>query len=88
MPLDDHEQAALVPMEGGKVLCLKCNKTLAHMGSAMRHFRSSHQQNQRVRCQICHKVFKNLNSKNTHVMRIHGVSATMMKNAIHLPSDM
>ena len=85
--LDDHEQATLVPLEGDKVLCVLCNKTLASMFSAKRHINISHQTNQKARCQICQKIFKNTYSRNAHMKQMHGVSASMMKNAITLPTS-
>ena len=83
--LDAQEQADLIPIEGDKILCLKCNKTLASMKSAKQHFNLSHQTNQKAYCQICHKVFKNTHSRNVHMKQTHGVSASMMKNAITMP---
>ena len=85
--LEDHEQAALVPIEGDKVLCVQCKKVLGSMFSAKRHYVSRHQQNQKARCQICHKIYKNSNSKNAHMIIAHGVSAGMMKRAVTMPNN-
>ena len=85
--LDDQEQAALVPMEGEKVMCVQCNKVLGSMYSAKRHYVSRHQQNQKARCQICQKVYKNINSRNAHMKIEHGVSASMMKKAVSMPQQ-
>ena len=84
--MDDQEQAALIPMEDEKVLCVQCNKVLASMNSAKRHFEVKHQQNQKVRCQICRKVFKNAYSRGVHLIQHHGVSGKMMKNAVPMPN--
>ena len=87
--LNDNEQAALVPMEGqgDKVLCLKCNKILGSMFSAKRHFISRHQQSQKSRCQLCQKLYKNVNSRDAHMIIAHGISSRMMKNAVTMPSQ-
>ena len=85
--LDDVERAALVPLEDSKVLCLKCNKTLAHMASARRHYVARHQQNKNARCQICSKVYKNVDTRNAHMYSFHKVSVSMMKKAVTMPSD-
>ena len=87
--LNDNEQAALVPMEGqgDKVLCLRCNKILGTMFSAKRHFISRHQQSQKSRCQLCQKLYKNVNSRDAHMIIAHGISSRMMKNAVTMPSQ-
>ena len=85
--LDDHDQAALVPMEGEKVMCLKCNKVLGNIRSAKRHYVARHQQNQKARCQICQKVYKNVNSRDAHMNHAHGISASMMKKAVSMEKD-
>ena len=84
--LDDNEQAALVPMEGEKTLCLLCNKLLGSMYSAKRHYIARHQTNQKVRCQICQKFYKNAQTRDSHMIQMHKISANMMKNAISMPS--
>ena len=83
--LDAQELPDLVPIEGDKILCLKCNKSLGSMQAAKKHFNLIHETNQRAFCQICQKVFKNSHSRNVHIKRHHGVSASMMKNAITMP---
>ena len=84
--LDDNEQAALVPMEGEKRLCILCNKLLGSMYSAKRHYVARHQTNQKVRCQICQKFYKNAQTRDSHMIQMHKISANMMKNAISMPS--
>ena len=83
--LDTQEQADLVPIDGDKILCLKCNKTLATMQSAKQHFNLRHQTQQTAYCPVCQKAFKNTHSRNVHIKRHHGVSSSMMKNAITMP---
>ena len=56
------------------------------MRSAKRHYVLRHQQNQKARCQICQKIYKNITSRDTHMIHIHGVSAGMMKRAVTMPS--
>ena len=84
--LEDHEQAALVPIEGDKVLCVQCKKVLGTMFSAKRHYIAKHQPNQKARCQFCQKIYKNSNTRNAHMIQMHGVSATMLKRAVTMPS--
>ena len=84
--MDDQEQAALVPIEGEKVLCVQCQKVLSSMNNAKRHYIIRHQQNQRIQCQICHKLYKNIHSRDTHLIQIHGVKASMMKRAVKMPA--
>ena len=72
-------------MDGDRVLCAQCNKVLGSMYSAKRHYISRHQKNQKARCQICRKVYKNTASRYAHMVQFHGLSATMMKNAIPMP---
>ena len=85
--LNDNEQAALVPMEQDKVLCVNCNKILGNMRSAKRHFVAFHQKNQKARCQICQKIYKNVNTRNAHMLSMHGVSARLMKNAVSMDTS-
>ena len=83
--LDVQDQADLVPIEGDKILCLKCNKTLANMQSAKQHFNLRHQTQETAYCQVCQKAFKNTHSRNVHIKRHHGVTSSMMKNAVTMP---
>lgn len=79
------DQLGLAPLPDGKVTCLKCGKTLSNKGSGQRHYATSHQPNQPVRCNICQKVCKNRLAYEAHLRQMHGVTVAMMKNVIRPP---
>mgnify|MGYP001456892660 CR=1 FL=1 len=80
------DQLGLAPLPDGKVTCLKCGKTLSNKGSGQRHYATSHQPNQPVRCNICQKVCKNRLAYEAHLRQMHGVTVAMMKNVIRPPT--
>ena len=77
----------LVQLSDGKVACLKCGKHLSSIHSAKRHFISVHQQNEQAQCRVCQKTFKNIQTRDSHSRQAHGVTNSMLKNAIRMPSQ-
>ena len=81
----DSDEVGLAPLPEGKVACLKCGKTLINEASGKRHYASSHQPNQPVKCNICKKVYKNKTTRDQHLRQFHGVTSAMMRNVIKPP---
>lgn len=83
--MEQEDGGLLVPIDGEGVLCTICKKVLRDKYTAKRHFLSMHQQNQpKARCVICNKDYKNINSRDAHMLIVHGVKASTMKNAISI----
>ncbi|XP_023329060.1 protein tramtrack, beta isoform isoform X4 [Eurytemora carolleeae] len=55
---------------GTKRMCVLCNK-LIHKSSLRRHMRTVHAENCTVECPDCMKVFKNVESLDTHQRTVH-----------------
>ena len=83
----DDTAGLLAPLESGKVACLTCGKTISSMQNAKRHFKLTHQLNQAVKCRLCKAVFKNHTSRDTHQRKIHGLTPSMLRNAVRVPND-
>jgi len=83
--MEQEDGGLLIPIDGEGVLCTICKKVLRDKYTAKRHFLSMHQQNQpKARCVICNKDYKNINSRDAHMLIVHGVKASTMKNAISI----
>jgi len=86
-PEDDTVGLLSPPMPDGKVACLQCGKRLGSIQAGKRHIASQHQQNQNATCKICHKMFKNESSRDSHSRQKHGITTTMFKHAIKVPQS-
>ena len=75
----------LVPMPDGKVACLQCGKRLSNLNNGRRHFASAHQLNQPAKCNVCNHIFKNSQTRDSHLRQKHGLSPAMIKNAVKMP---
>ena len=80
---ESEPKGKLAPCPDGKVVCLLCGKKLSCIRSARRHLSTTHVTNQRKHCEICKKIFKNSESRNTHYRLEHKVTASMIRNAIN-----
>jgi len=72
-------------MPDGKVACLQCGKRLSNLNNGRRHFASAHQLNQPAKCNVCQHVFKNSQTRDSHLRQKHGLSPAMIKNAVKMP---
>ena len=72
-------------MPDGKVACLQCGKRLSNLNNGRRHFASAHQLNQPAKCNVCQHIFKNSQTRDSHLRQKHGLSPAMIKNAVKMP---
>ena len=82
---EENEAIGLAPLPDGKVKCLKCGKILSKMGNAKRHYAFTHQPNKPAKCHICQAVFKNAEYRDNHQRNNHGVTPSMIRNAVPPP---
>ena len=81
----EEYEGLLVPMPDGKVACLQCGKRLSNLNNGRRHFASAHQLNQPAKCNVCQHIFKNSQTRDSHLRQKHGLSPAMIKNAVKMP---
>jgi len=71
------EPEDLEPLENGKAICLKCNKTFASLTNASRHFNSIHmtlKNAMKFKCEICGSQFHVLDYLKMHLYRKHKIN--------------
>jgi uncharacterized C2H2 Zn-finger protein len=67
-------------MKGGRLKCIKCDKSYAQRASIIRHYKEIHltDTETRYRCRHCGQVNKRARYFREHLKRAHGYSAEMM----------
>ena len=81
------DDAGLVVLESGQVMCVTCGKILCNMNTGKRHIRETHRPTQRAQCRICKKTYQNERSRNNHYKLAHGVSAKQMTKFVRVPTE-
>ena len=84
---DTDRSGFLIPLPDGRVQCLQCGKQISNIKNGKRHLRMVHQSNAPSMCKICKKFFKNKQTIDTHMRQSHGITPSMMNNAIQIPFD-
>ena len=82
---NSSSDAGLSPLPQGRAKCLLCAKEFSNMYNARTHIKELHSDKQAERplhfCHVCGATFTVARSRLNHLMRKHGISQRMMKNA-------
>ena len=69
----------------GRVICLKCNKSLKTMNIAKSHYMEQHltdKSEKKFQCEVCKQEFAIRRYLADHMTKHHGISRKMMKTRI------
>lgn len=84
--LSNSSDAGLTPLPHGRAKCLLCDKEFSNMYNARTHLKELHSDTKPAErplhfCHVCGATFTVARSRLNHLMRKHGISQRMMKNA-------
>jgi len=65
----------------GQWVCMACGKKFTQSGSANRHYKNHHLQQDPAQCHVCKQLFKNTYLRDIHRSKYHGITAQMMQKA-------
>ena len=82
----NSSDAGLSPLPHGRAKCLLCDKEFSNMYNARTHLKELHSDTKPAErplhfCHVCGATFTVARSRLNHLMRKHGISQRMMKNA-------
>ena len=81
----NSSDVGLAPLPQGRAKCLLCAKEFSNMYNARTHIKELHSDKHNERtlhfCHVCGATFTVARSRLNHLMRKHGISQRMMKNA-------
>ena len=60
--------------------CSVCGARFNDRSNANRHYRQAHLPKTPANCPLCLKTFSSANSRNSHVLSVHGISSKMLGN--------
>ena len=90
--LSNSSDAGLSPLPHGRAKCLLCDKEFSNMYNARTHIKELHSDTKPAErplhfCHVCGATFTVARSRLNHLMRKHGISQRMMKNANYVCSQ-
>jgi len=63
----------------GTFICMTCGKNFNDGSNARKHYKTKHLPVTPAKCHVCHRMFKNAVSRNSHRAKEHGITERMMR---------